>query len=169
VLIYLVVANDPYFEYNTLLIPGASTTFVDDASTNNFAVTINGDTKPNSFNPYTPGYYSNYFDGLGDWLTIPNNTGFAFGSGAFTVEMWVNISGSSGTVANYSNGQSSNSNFSWELYQVSSTTIQFSVLEGATQYSSSSASFSLNKWNHIACVRNGNTLTIFRLCNWLYF
>jgi len=157
----ITVANDPYFEYNTLLIPGASTTFVDDASTNNFAVTINGDTKPNSFNPYTPGYYSNYFDGLGDWLTIPNNTGFAFGSGAFTVEMWVNISGSSGTVANYSNGQSSNSNFSWELYQVSSTTIQFSVLEGATQYSSSSASFSLNKWNHIACVRNGNTLTIY--------
>ncbi len=63
------VGNDPYFEYNTLLIPGASTTFVDDASTNNFAVTINGDTKPNSFNPYTPGYYSNYFDGTGDYLS----------------------------------------------------------------------------------------------------
>ena len=158
---WVVSVSDLFFKYTTLAIQGADTTFVDDASTNNFAVTINGDTKPNSFNPYTPGYYSNYFDGLGDWLTIPNNTGFAFGSGAFTVEMWVNISGSSGTVANYSNGQSSNSNFSWELYQVSSTTIQFSVLEGATQYSSSSASFSLNKWNHIACVRNGNTLTIY--------
>ena len=104
------VSNDIYFEYNTLLIPGASTTFVDDASTNNFAITINGDTKPNNFNPYTPGYYSNYFDGTGDWLTIPNNAGFAFGSGAFTVELWVYISGSSGTVANYSNGQSANSN-----------------------------------------------------------
>ena len=52
----ITVANDVYFEYNTLLIPGASTTFVDDASTNNFAVSIFGDTKPNSFNPYSPGY-----------------------------------------------------------------------------------------------------------------
>jgi hypothetical protein len=155
------VANDTFFEYNTLLIPGASTTFVDDASTNNFAVTINGDTKPNSFNPYTPGYYSNYFDGLGDWLTIPNNTGFAFGSGEFTVEMWVYITGSSGTVTNYSNGQSSNSNFGWELYQVNTTTMQFSVFEGATQYISSSTSFKQNAWNHIACVRSSNTLTTY--------
>jgi len=158
---WVVSISDLFFKYNTLAIQGADTTFVDDASTNNFAVTIAGDTKPNSFNPYTPGYYSNYFDGTGDWLTIPNNTGFAFGSGAFTVEMWVYIAGSSGTVANYSNGQSSNSNFAWELYQVNTTTMQFSVFEGATQYISSSTSFKQNAWNHIACVRSSNTLTTY--------
>jgi hypothetical protein len=71
------------------------------------------------------------------------------------------LTGTSGTVANYSNGQSSNSNFSWELYQPSATSIQFSVLSGATQYSASSAVFVTNAWRHIAGVRNGNTLTIY--------
>jgi hypothetical protein len=156
-----VVLGDAFWKYNTLLIPGASTTFVDDASTNNFGVSIFGDTKPNSFNPYTPGYYSNFFDGSGDWLTFSNNAGYEFGSGAFTVELWAYITGSSGTVANYSNGQSSNSNFAWELYQVSTTVMQFSVFEGATQYISSSSAFKTNSWNHIACVRSGNTLTTY--------
>jgi hypothetical protein len=156
-----VVLGDAFWKYNTLLIPGASTTFVDDASTNNFAVTINGDTRPNNFSPYTAGYYSNFFDGSGDWLTFPNNAGYEFGSGAFTVELWAYITGSSGTVANYSNGQSSNSNFAWELYQVSTTVMQFSVFEGATQYISSSSAFKTNSWNHIACVRSGNTLTTY--------
>jgi hypothetical protein len=95
----ITVANDPYFEYNTLLIPGASTTFVDDASTNNFAVTINGDTKPNNFNPYTPGYYSNSFDGTGDYLTIPSNVALCPQNGQYTLEFWtyVTSAGSYGT------------------------------------------------------------------------
>jgi hypothetical protein len=150
---------------NTQLLTCQSPGFTDN-SPNSFTVTKFGDTSTQKFSPFatvtqTPLSHSVYFDGLGDWLTIPNNTGFAFGSGAFTVEMWVYITGSSGTVANYSNGQSSNSNFAWELYQVNSTTMQFSVFEGATQYASSSTSFSLNTWNHIACVRNNNTLTTY--------
>jgi len=82
----ITVANDVYFEYNTLLIPGASTTFVDDASTNNFAVTINGDTKPNNFNPYTPGYYSVSFNGSS---SIGTFTGPTIGTGDYTIEFWV--------------------------------------------------------------------------------
>jgi hypothetical protein len=84
--------QDSYFEYNTLLIPGASTTFVDDASTNNFAVTINGDTKPNSFNPYTPGYYSVLMasgGSSGSYFSCPATTPFSFGTGDFCVESWV--------------------------------------------------------------------------------
>ena len=150
---------------NTTLLTCQSPRYVDN-SINNIALSATTNVSVQKFSPFslvtqTPTTHSVYFDGSGDWLTIPNNTGFAFGSGAFTVEMWVYITGSSGTVANYSNGQSSNSNFSWELYQVNSTTMQFAVLEGATQYSSSSSSFSLNTWNHIACVRNNNTLTTY--------
>ena len=84
--------QDTYFEYNTLLIPGASTTFVDDASTNNFAVTINGDTKPNNFNPYTPGYYSVLMasgGSSGSYFSCPATTPFSFGTGDFCVETWV--------------------------------------------------------------------------------
>ena len=47
------VAADTYFPYTTLLLSGAAATetFIADASVNNFALTIAGDTKPNNFNP----------------------------------------------------------------------------------------------------------------------
>jgi hypothetical protein len=134
-----------------------------------FTFTRNGDVTVKKFSPLTlSSPYSTttfggsaYFDGSGDWLAFPNNAAFAFGSGEFTVELWVYLTGSSGTVVNYSNGQSTNSNFAWELYQTSSTGVSFSVLSGATQYISSSSSFRVNSWNHIAGVRSGNTLTTY--------
>ena len=70
---------------------GVSTTvtnFNADASTNNFNVTINGDARSDTFTPYQEGYYSNYFDGSGDYLTVPNNAALNVGSSAFTIECW---------------------------------------------------------------------------------
>jgi hypothetical protein len=63
---------DFYFTYNTLLLTGetSSIPFNKDSSTNNVVLTIAGDTKPVPFNPYAGGYYSNYFDGTGDYLAI---------------------------------------------------------------------------------------------------
>jgi hypothetical protein len=104
---------------------------------------------------------SMYFDGTGDQIISPNNPNYFLISGNFTIECWVNLSGSAGSIANYSNGQSTNSNFSWEIYQLSASTIYFSIFEGNTQYLASSTAFSLNVWNHIAAVRNGNTLTVY--------
>jgi hypothetical protein len=107
------------------------------------------------------GSSSMYFDGTGDQLILPASENFEFGSGNFTVECWVYITGTSGSIINYSNGQTSNSNFCWELYQSSSSAIQMTIVEGSTVYSASSSSFTLNAWNHVAGVRNGNTLTIY--------
>ena len=86
----ITVANDTYFPYVTTLLSAYNSvsTFVADASTNNFVVTVNGDTKPNNLNPYTPGYYSNYFDGSGDYLSVPNSSVFDFSGNDFTVECW---------------------------------------------------------------------------------
>ena len=149
----ITVANDVYFEYNTLLIPGASTTFVDDASTNNFAVSIFGDTRPNSFNPYTPGYYSNYFDGTGDYLSFPNNVVFAFGTGSYTIEFWVN-----GPLNNdkfFLGGRSA-------IGTMHITTGGYESTAGVLRYVGSSTILSSNvitdnKWHHCAIVRNGSS------------
>jgi len=153
---------------NTKILCCQSGSFKDNGPSN-FTFTRNGDVTVKKFSPLTlSSPYSTttfggsaYFDGAGDWLTIPNNAGFAFGAGDFTIDLWVYITGSSGTVLNYSNGQSTNTNFAWELYQVDATTMQFSVLQGATQYISSSTAFRTYSWNHVACVRNGNTLTTY--------
>jgi hypothetical protein len=101
------------------------------------------------------------FDGTGDQLVLPNSQNFEFGSGNHTVECWVYITGTSGSIINYSNGQSSNSNFSWEMYQSSSSVIQYSILEGGTVYQASSSAFSINAWNHIAAVRIDGVLRIY--------
>lgn len=86
---------DNQFNYVTALFYGnsATSTFIADASTNNFALTIAGDTKPNNFNPYTPGYYSNYFDGgaggSGDYIGKAGSGVLPTSSEDVTIECWI--------------------------------------------------------------------------------
>jgi hypothetical protein len=87
------VSGEPYFMYNSLLLTGngsnnaTNNTFVD-SSTNNFAITRNGNATQGSFSPYGANW-SNYFDGTGDDLRIPTNAGFGLGTGDFTFEAWI--------------------------------------------------------------------------------
>jgi hypothetical protein len=83
--------SDAYWNSVTLLLNGETpvTSFITDASTNNFNSTIAGDTRPTLVIPYQAGYYSNYFDGTGDYLTPPGSDVFAVGTGDFTIEYWV--------------------------------------------------------------------------------
>jgi hypothetical protein len=89
------VAKDLFFRYVTMLLPGNGTngkqnnTFLD-SSTNNFTITRNGNTTQGTFSPYGS-LWSNYFDGSGDYLQIPNTSALNF-DGQFCVEGWVNFS-----------------------------------------------------------------------------
>jgi hypothetical protein len=163
------VVNDPFFEYNTLLIPGASTTFVDDASTNNFAVTINGDTKPNSFNPYTPGYYSNFFPNAptgANGFFVPDNDGFNFGSGDFTVEAYINLTASRPTggetaavVYAQCGNIASNSNRSHGLQIFNTSFIFYYTVNGTDDLGVTwNYTFNLNTWYHVAVTRSGTSV-----------
>jgi hypothetical protein len=78
----------------TSLLTCADNRFIDD-STNNFTITKNGDVSVQRFSPFSPttAYStsviggSGYFDGSGDYLTIPSGAA-PTGSGAFTVDFW---------------------------------------------------------------------------------
>jgi hypothetical protein len=62
-----------------------------DLSTNNFAITRNGDARVADFNPFgtqVANPPSMYFDGTGDYLTAINNPIYDFGTSDFTIEMW---------------------------------------------------------------------------------
>ena len=162
----ITVANDPYFEYNTLLIPGASTTFVDDASTNNFAVSINGDTKPNNFNPYTPGYYSNYFDGNGDFLTVPNNAALAFGSGDFCLEFWIYTTAFGSTDSRPLGNNNTWAANAWSLHSDHGTanekyTFWVNNYNSGVPMFTSTSSVVLNIWTHVAITRSGTSWRMF--------
>ena len=151
----------------TQLLACQSNRFID-RSTNNYTITRNGTANVVSFSPFKPLAYdpqvhggSGYFDGTTDQLTIPNSTAFDLGAADFTIEAFVYLTGTSGSIINYSNGQTSNSNFAWEIYQNSATSIQATIIQGATNYIAVSTALVANAWNHVAGVRNGNSLTIY--------
>lgn len=149
-----VIPTDPDFEYVTMLLHGDGTngaqnnTFID-GSTNNFTVTRNGNTTQGSLNPFGD-RWSNYFDGSGDYLTVPSNTALAFGTGDFTVECWI-YKISTGTVAILDYNGLGGFGF-----VITSTQITCFISQ-STAYAAT-ATVALNTWAHIAFARSGTTL-----------
>ena len=145
--------GDSYFNSTTLLLSGSANTFVRDASTNNFAVTVVGDTKPTNFNPYLTGW-SNYFDGTGDYITAPANAALQLTSD-FTVEAWIypTTINTFNMVFGSDNGQSS------DYLTIRASTIELAVSN--TAYPAWTQTFVANRWYHIAVTRQSNTIRAF--------
>jgi hypothetical protein len=160
----IAVASDAYFKTTTLLLQGTDT-FVKDSSSNNFGLTIAGDTKPNSFNPYTPGYYSNYFDGSGDRLDVSNNTALQLNGVNFTLEAWVYYTTATAYVHFFSKWNTSS--FEYQIYIDTATgVITINTSPNGTGVSavganSASNAITANRWYHVAWVRNGSTDTLY--------
>ncbi len=152
-----IIAGDQYYKNTTLHLNGetASNTWIIDASTNKFPITVAGDTKPVGFSPYET-IWSNYFDGAGDDLTIPTNSAFTYGTGDFTIEMWVYITANPGDYA-YFYAQGPNTTASMCLYIQSG---KFNVWNGSNIIVGST-SYSLNRWYHVALSRSGTSLKLF--------
>jgi hypothetical protein len=155
------VASDPDFEYVTTLLSASnpSSTFVTDASTNNFAVSVFGDTRPNNFGPYTPGYYSGYFDGNGDYLTTASNSWTQLSTGNFTIESWVYIT-SYGSYFPVVDARASAGTVPW-LFGVNGS--GFADFYGGPTMTrlTDNVAVGLNIWVHLAAVRNGSTVTLY--------
>ena len=146
---------DSSFKNTTLLLhgDGATTPFIKDASTNNFQLSLVGDTKPNNLTPFiTNGYWSNYFDGTTDYLNTPSNAAFGMGTGDFTVETWIYFT------AAQAEKHITDSNASGGLFLKTNATnvgIGRAMIGEDTMFS---YSFSQNVWYHIAFSRSGSTV-----------
>jgi len=143
---------------NTSLLTCADNRFIDD-STNNFAITVNGDTSVQRFNPFgTATAYSTatiggsgYFDGSGDYL-VSSGTGSFNPRSTFTVEFWTYpISNNTVTWIN----SNTNNNFYFETL---STTLF--VGDGIINTISASAP-TVNQWTHLLLSFDGTTYRLF--------
>jgi hypothetical protein len=158
------VPTDPYFYDVSLLLNGDSingtSTFISDASTNNFQITPNGLPGNSVQNPYQAGYYSNNIT-TGNYLNAPANTAFEMGIGDFTIEAWIyptTTAGSSGTeIISYG---ASGSFDGWHFYQLPSTNYLGFGLNYAGVIVSSSTSLALNQWSHVAVTRSGTSFKL---------
>jgi hypothetical protein len=154
------VLPDPYFEYVTMLLHGDGTngaqnnTFLD-SSTNNFTITRNGDATQGSFSPFSraDGYWSNYFDGSGDFL----NTNSLTLSGDFTVEAWVYMPSTSTAYCVIGVGD----DFSGGFIFHTTNTGALRVFGNNAQVIVGSGTVTTNTWNHVAFVRSGSTNTLY--------
>ena len=151
---------DPFFEYVTLLLAGDTpiAPFNSDLSTNKFNVSINGDTKPNNFNPYTAGYYSVFqTDVNAHYINFNTSVGSAFEfAGDYTIEAWVYAAVNTGDCSVYvtSNGPS------YHALNIDATNYNI-YLNSGSPTSSFAHGLSNNTWNHIAMVRSGSTVTLY--------
>ena len=132
----------------------ASSTSIKDSSFSGKAITANGNARTAG-----GGKIGNsvYFDGTGNYLSLADSDDWVFGTGDFSIEVWVNL-----TALNYWQqiaGQRADGGNRWVFgiradtneiwfYSVSGTIVQADIkISGA---------ISTGEWHHFVVVRNGN-------------
>jgi hypothetical protein len=163
---------------NTSLLTCQSNRFIDN-STNAFTITRNGDVSVQRFSPFNPtAPYaastdggSGYFDGSGDYLSLANpNTNIGSISGDFTIECWINwitappgnASGNERQIIGQHSWPESTSGNWWAILGVNVGV--YAYFAGGGSYDligSSSFTWNVGSWYHVAVVRSGSTVTIY--------
>jgi hypothetical protein len=109
---------------------------------------------------------SGLFDGTGDYIDTPDHDDFTFGSGDFTIDLWLKRAADG--VTQYFGGQgdssATNSTTSFQCGVLDTNKLKFYFMWGAggADYSESTSSGNIltaANWHHIAYVRYGNTFT----------
>jgi hypothetical protein len=133
-------------------------------------VTVVGDVKVTPFSPFLPSAAydpsvnggSGYFDGSGDYLTVPDNPAWELGSNNFTIESWVYQTTQNGYDAIVSQfRESTSTGSSWTFETVGSTLSFYWAKSGVFYNADGPSALKLNCWNHIAAVRNGSNITVY--------
>ena len=168
---------------NTSLLTLQNVTFIDN-STNAFTITATGSptltnlinnlpitntgtvTAGNSVIPFAS-TYSYQFNGSSQYLTIPANAAFAFGTGDFTIECWIYMNAAptqwNALFAGVQYGVVSD----YGLYigkafgSTNGPCFQFNAAGTSTIGGNFASALSLNTWHHIAITRSGTTGRLF--------
>jgi len=97
-----------------------------------------------------------------NYLSIPSNAAYAFGTGDFTVEAWVNFSSTAGTIIPIcqSDAVGSSSGDKW-WFGYSAGALYFAAHLGGTPYASIPFTPSAGTWYNLAVTRSSGTMRLF--------
>lgn len=167
------IPGDLLFNNVRLLLRGESTVgknnnvFLDSSSTN-YAITRYGNVAQGSFSPYSlaapydPATHggSAYFDGNGDYLTLPANDICNFGSGDFTVEFWMYPTAFYNYVIPFATSGSNTDGF-FCVGGDSSGNFSAGYYIGGSRPGTSQRQATLNAWNHVVAQRASGVTSFF--------
>ena len=140
---------------------------IPDDSTNSNDGTSSGMTQANlvqSDLSFTSGYspFALNFDGTDDIVEIANTTDFAFGTGGFTISLWVNFVSLTSGGYNILDFRTSGSGTTvGSLWINSSNGLRWYVSGSYLSASIPAASFSNNTWYNIIILNNGSTTSFY--------
>lgn len=159
---------DPYFNLTTLMLPGNGTngaqnnTFLD-SSTNNFTITRNGNTTQGTFSPFSQTGWGMYGASSGATLVgifLNGETDFAFGTGDFTIEMFVNLAPSGAAQVIYDSRPSGTNGLYPTIYLDSSAT-KLKYYTNSADRITQTSTFTYNVWHHVVVTRTGTSTKMF--------
>ena len=152
--------NDRHFSNVSLLLhmdgANGSTTFTDN-SANALAVTPVGNTQISTTQSKYGGA-SGFFDGTGDYLSIAANAAINLSSSDFTIEFWIRPAPKTNAV----DAAFGYSNYACMFYHNGTNwTLELSSTGFSNQLVISCA-VTLNDWQHIAIVRSGSSIVVYK-------
>lgn len=145
---------------------GTNWSIPDDSSNSNDG-TSSGMTQANlvqSDLSFTSGYspYALNFDGANDYIEIPSTTDFAFGTGGFTISLWVNFDALTSGGYNILDFRTSGSGTTVGSLWINSTNgLRWYVNGGYLSANIPAASFLNNTWYNVIILNNGSTTSFY--------
>jgi hypothetical protein len=157
------IPADPYFNQTVLLLHGDGTngaqnnTFLD-SSTNSFTITRAGNTTQGTFSPFSlaEGQWSNYFDG-NDYLSFADSADWAFSTGDFTIQAFINLSalGSTQRIVSQQNAGSTGI-----IFRVDSDNKVAFYINGS-EIVTSTTTLVTGLFYHVCVLRSGSSLELY--------